>query len=174
MPSTSKQIFITGLPGTGKTTLIRAISGRLRHLRPAGFYTAEIRVKGRRKGFRLIDFNGRELILAHVEISSHFRVGAYGVDIESFETYLHESDLMNPSSPLIIIDEIGKMECLSPMFVTLVESILDSQHNLIATVAMKGTGLIGEIKQRHESGLIEITHKNRDSLASEISGYFSS
>jgi nucleoside-triphosphatase len=174
MKPQGKTILVTGFPGVGKTTLIREISRQFQHLHPAGFYTSEIRDKGRRKGFRLIDLNGRKIILAHVEISSRSRVGTYGVDIEAFETYLHDSGLLQTLSPLIIIDEIGKMECLSPQFVSLVRSILASDRDLIATVAMKGSGFIDEIKQRYDSRLFELTIKNRDSLASEIIGYYSS
>jgi GTP1/Obg family GTP-binding protein len=38
-----KNILITGIPGIGKTTLIRKIADALRHIHPVGFYTAEIR-----------------------------------------------------------------------------------------------------------------------------------
>jgi len=41
--SIKKNILVTGLPGTGETTLIRKLSGRLEANRPAGFYTGEIR-----------------------------------------------------------------------------------------------------------------------------------
>jgi nucleoside-triphosphatase THEP1 len=35
-----KNILITGLPGVGKTTLIKNIVAALKDLRPVGFYTA--------------------------------------------------------------------------------------------------------------------------------------
>jgi nucleoside-triphosphatase THEP1 len=48
----SKNILITGLPGCGKSTLIERIVRKLE--RPAiGFFTREIREKGRRVGFSI-------------------------------------------------------------------------------------------------------------------------
>jgi len=45
-----KNIIITGLPGVGKTTLIKGILHEIRSLNPIGFYTEEIREKGIRTG----------------------------------------------------------------------------------------------------------------------------
>jgi nucleoside-triphosphatase THEP1 len=42
---------------------------------------------------------------------------------------------------------------------------------LIATVAMKGGGLIEEIKKRDDIKLFEVTQNNRESLLSEILSY---
>jgi nucleoside-triphosphatase len=50
MGLTKKNLLITGLPGVGKTTLIKKLSEELKHLHPAGFYTEEIREQGQGKG----------------------------------------------------------------------------------------------------------------------------
>jgi nucleoside-triphosphatase len=50
MGLTKKNLLITGLPGVGKTTLIKKLSEKLKHLHPAGFYTEEIREQGQGKG----------------------------------------------------------------------------------------------------------------------------
>lgn len=54
-----KNILITGMPGVGKTTLIKRLSEELKDYHPVGFYTAEIREEGVRKGFELIGLDGR-------------------------------------------------------------------------------------------------------------------
>ena len=54
MGLTKKNLLITGLPGVGKTTLIKKVWEELRHLHPVGFYTAEIREEVLRKGFELV------------------------------------------------------------------------------------------------------------------------
>ena len=59
-----KNIIITGLPGVGKTTLIKGILPWIRSLNPMGFYTDEIREQGIRKGFSLISVTGEKSILA--------------------------------------------------------------------------------------------------------------
>ena len=72
-----KNLLITGLPGVGKTTLMKRISEALMDLNPVGFYTEEIREEGIRKGFELVSLDGRRAILSHTDIRSPYRVGKY-------------------------------------------------------------------------------------------------
>ncbi len=163
-----KHILITGTPGIGKTTLIQKIAEELRSYRPAGFYTEEICERGVRKGFELIGLNGKRSMLSHVDIESPQRVSKYGVDVKGFDTFLDELSLSASGIRLIIIDEIGKMECFSEKFRMLIQDILGSDTILVATVALKGSGMIAEVKNRTDSELIEVTYDNRDSLKGEI------
>jgi nucleoside-triphosphatase len=163
-----KNILITGLPGVGKTTLIRKILETLKNLHPAGFYTEEIREEGIRKGFEMISLDGRRGLLAHTGIRSLCRVGKYKVDVKGFENFLDSIPFFNPNTHLIMIDEIGKMECLSGSFKTLLKELLDSEKRVIATIAIKGSGLIEEIKKRHDIKLFELTKSNRDTFLSDI------
>ena len=163
-----KNFLITGLPGVGKTTLIERLSEALTYLHPVGFYTEEIREGGERKGFELVNLEGKRGVLSHVDIKSPYRVGQYKVDISGFEDFLDGISFFDPSSGLIMIDEIGKMECLSDKFKKILIEILDSEKWVIATIALKGSGLITEVKQRQDVKLFEITKRKRDSLLSEI------
>ncbi|MBM4140538.1 MAG: NTPase [Nitrospira sp.] len=157
-------MLITGLSGVGKTTLIKNLSEELKDFRPVGFYTTEIREKGIRKGFELISLDGIKGILSHVDIKSHYKVGKYSVNIEGFETFLESIPFFNSATSLIIIDEIGKMECFSSKFRKLIKEILNSEKVLIATIALKGEGFIREIKNRNDIKSFEITQGNRDYL----------
>jgi len=165
----TKNILITGLPGIGKTTLVRRVVDRLKDLKCAGFYTAEIRKGGVRKGFELIDLVGRRRILAHVRINSPFRVGKYGVDVKHFEDFLDAIDIFSPDTDLIVIDEIGKMECFSDHFIRCVEEILSSEKPVLATIALRGAGMIERAKLRQDCVLFEVTRDSRDALVSIIS-----
>ena len=164
----NRNFLVTGLPGVGKTTLIRKISEALKPFHPVGFYTEEIRERGVRRGFELISLKGERKLLSHKGISSPYKVGQYKVDIEGFEDFLDSISFFSSSARLIIIDEIGKMECLSLRFQEILTEILDSDKRLIATIALKGTGLIAAVKKRKDVRIFEITKKNRESLLFEI------
>ena len=163
-----KNVFITGLPGVGKTTLIKRIFEALKPLHPIGFYTAEIKEGGERKGFELISLEGKRSLLSHKKVRSPYQVGHYKVDVESIEDFLNSISFSDPLTHLIIIDEIGKMECLSDQFKKILEEILDSEKRVVATIALKGGGLIAGVKERDDVKIFEITQKNRDSLFLEI------
>jgi nucleoside-triphosphatase len=67
-----------------------------------------------------------------------------------------------------LVDEIGKMECLSVRFIAAMRALLKSPMTLVATVALKGSGFIAEIKQRKDSLLWEVTRENRDGFPARI------
>ncbi len=143
--------LVTGPPGEGKTTVVRELAARLRDLRPGGFYTEEIRREGRRTGFRLVGLDGSEAVLAHVDLPLPRRVGRYGVDVRAFDAFLKHLDTRGRC--VLLIDEIGKMECFSPSYRGLVHHWLDGPALVVATVAEKGEGLIREVKVRADCEL---------------------
>jgi nucleoside-triphosphatase len=144
---------------------VRGLVTRLTEYRPAGFYTEELRdAQGHREGFRLITLCGRQLVLAHIRQPGPYRVGRYGVDVSGFERMLAQLELGRSPSPLIMIDEIGKMECLSPRFRGDMMLLLNQQKVLIATVARKGDGFVKLVKDRPDCRLVMVTRENRDRL----------
>lgn len=161
-------ILVTGLPGIGKTTFIINLANELKHLSAAGFYTTEIREAGVRKGFDLVSLDGRKSILSRVDIKSGYRVGQYGVDVQGFEMFLDSLDLTHCDADVLVIDEIGKMECHSDKFKHLITFLLDSEKPLVATISLRGDGLIAQVKRRPDVQILELTAAGRDSLVIEV------
>ena len=168
MPVNAENILITGYPGVGKTTLITRLARTMMKNSPIGFYTTEIRERGLMQGFELISLDGRRGLLAHVDIKSPLHVGRYGVDVPGFEKIVEGIDFFGAGSPYVIIDEIGKMDCLSPRFCHIVLNLLDSDKTLIATVAYKGPAFITDIKKRRDVLLMEMQSENANNVFTAI------
>jgi nucleoside-triphosphatase len=69
---------------------------------------------------------------------------------------------------LIVIDEIGKMECSSGRFRRAMEDALDSQASVLATLGMGHLPFFQAIRDRPDVELIRVTESNRDALVDEI------
>ncbi len=161
-------LLLTGRPGVGKTTLVRRVLEELNDVTAAGFYTAEIRSGGQRLGFRAVTLDGRETVLAHVEIPGKPRVSRYGVDVAAFERLALPGLVPGSPASLIVIDEIGKMECFSRAFREAVVRALDADTPVLATIALRGDRFIEGLKARGDVELVEITPANRDRLVEEL------
>ena len=162
MVELKKNIFLTGAPSSGKTTVIKKVIARLPH--PAtGFYTEEERVAGRRVGFVMKTLEGKSGYLAHQDIQSDFHIRRYGVSIENIETIAVPS-ITPRNRHIIILDEIGKMECFSELFKQAAVTSLDSPNIVVGTITLGGDDFITGIKDRGDIEIHEVTEENRDSL----------
>ena len=71
-------------------------------------------------------------------------------------------------SAVYLIDEIGKMECMSEAFVDAVRRLLENRRPLVATVAQRGGEFIDEVKRRRDVELWPVTPTTRDTLPDRI------
>ena len=157
--------LLTGRPGIGKTTALRRLAELLGGWRLAGFYTEEVRVGGRRRGFGITTFDGREGMLADVGHRGPWRVGKYGVDVEGFERLVCPIlEAAAEEADVVLVDEIGKMECFSRRFCEAVERLADAPTLLVATIAARGGSLIAAMKRRPDAQLHTLTLANRDDM----------
>ncbi len=163
-----KNIFLTGAPSSGKTTVIRNVIEELDH--PAnGFYTEEVRSGGKRVGFLMKTLDGRKGFLAHQDIKSDLRIRRYGVSMENIEN-IAVSSIAPVMNNIIILDEIGKMECFSMAFRRAAVNALDSSNIVIGTITYGGDTFIREVKNREDIEINEVTVDNRGVLPNIISG----
>ena len=129
-----------------------------------GFFTRELREQGRRVGFSIITLAGRQGTLAHENNKSRIQVGKYGVNIGDIDQVAVPSMIPSHPDEIVVIDEIGKMECCSPLFRATLLDTLNSRHRVIGTIARKGDAFIHEIKERADVLLVSLSERNRDSV----------
>jgi len=163
-----RALLLTGKPGTGKTALIKEALARTK-VKGGGFYTEEIRTGGIRQGFRIVTIDGQEAILAHVGISSPYQVSKYRVDtdtlnrvgVSALRRALKEADL-------IVIDEIGKMELLSPWFREAVTQAINSGKKVLGTIMLNPHPFADEIKRYPEVETLLVTRDNRTEVMRKV------
>jgi nucleoside-triphosphatase len=123
-----------------------------------------VRLKGRRVGFEIVTLDGRVSWLSHVDFPGPPRVGKYGVDLEALHRLALPALLPLPGIELIVVDEVGRMECLSPRFVAAMEALWSAPVALLLTVAEKGGGYIAGVKKNPGARLITVRVGNREAL----------
>lgn len=152
-------LLLTGPPGCGKSTLIIRLVEKL-PIPSGGFTTAEIRTpKGEREGFLISSLSGKEGILAHREFKKGPRVGRYRVNTEDLDrigSAALESTVADPSTGMIVIDEIARMELCSPRFRRAVILALDSPKPLLGTIQIRRDPFLDSIRNRKDTSIISI------------------
>jgi nucleoside-triphosphatase THEP1 len=163
----AKNILLTGPPRCGKSTVIEKFVEQIQ--RPVtGFFTREIKEKGRRVGFSIINLDGREGVLAHEDSESPVRVGRYGVNVDELDRIAVPAMIPSKPDEIVVIDEIGKMECYSALFRKTLINTLNSANSVIGSIAQKGSPFIEKMKGRKDVLLVSVSEKNRDSLAAYL------
>lgn len=161
------KILLWGVPGCGKSTLVERVLAGLR--RPArGFITKEIRESGRRLGFSIQTLDQRKGILAHRELPGPMRVGRYGVTLEDLESLAVPAISSCEPGTVLIIDEIGKMECLSSAFQQAVTRALEGPCEVLVTLGTGSHPFLRWVRNHREVLLVQVTFSNRDALVGQI------
>ncbi len=164
-----KQVYLlTGRPGTGKTSLIKQVVAQMKG-KAGGFYTEEIRTRWVREGFRLVTLEGEEVILAHVNIHSPYRVSKYGVDIDGLEQVgVPALNKAAQQYDLVVIDEIGRMELFSAKFREVIPQMIDSGKGILGTIMLNPNPWADVIKRQPQVNLITVTRDNYRQVLEEL------
>src|SRR5262245_28058879 len=131
-------LLLEAPPGAGKTTALARLAELVaaRGRRAAGLLTRELRERGARVGFAIETLGGARATLARADGSGEPRVGRYVVDVAALDRVVAVALRDDAPADVVLVDEIGKMECLSPRFVAAVTRLLDGGRLLAATVAL--------------------------------------
>lgn len=164
----SQVLLLTGAPATGKTTIIRdALSSSKADA--GGFYTQEIREGMVRQGFEIVTLDGQRAILAHVAVRSSHRVGKYGVDVASLESVAVAAlRRAVQAHDIVVIDEIGKMEMMSPAFSSALLEVLDSGSRLLGTIMLQPHPFADRIKSDPRVQVILLSKSNRQQVLDKV------
>ena len=161
-------ILLTGKPGIGKTTAIKKIADSIGYENVDGFFSEEIRVEGKRTGFRIKTFDGREGILAGISQAVGPRVGKYTVCVSDIENIAIPSmEKARNAGKTIIVDEIASMELKSKYFAIEVRKCLDTGR-VIGTIQNRPSPFLEEVRNRTDVKLIALTLQNRDSAPVDV------
>src|SRR2546430_1417544 len=109
-------------------------------------------------------------LLASVRFEAGPRVGRYRVRITALDPVAVPALAARPGVRLVVVDEIGKMESLSPRFAAAVRAALDSPVPVLGTIGRSGGALIAEVRRRPDVTLVDVTLENRDALPAKIAG----
>uniref|UniRef100_A0A182Q0C5 AAA+ ATPase domain-containing protein n=1 Tax=Anopheles farauti TaxID=69004 RepID=A0A182Q0C5_9DIPT len=173
-------ILITGMPGVGKTTIMRKLSDELltRHLPITGFYTEEVRDtrSGDRLGFDVVTFTGERAPLARIGSRAPC-VGRYSVCVAEFEHLaLPALDARRqlPKTGALLLDEIGRMELKSSAFIgrmnAIVREVTAGKLPFIATIPLKAAGMdvIEQLKRITGCQIFHVKPSNREQMYDEV------
>ena len=153
-------IFITGNPGCGKSTLIKKLLEEISDKKVSGIITPEIRIDGERQGFKIIDLaSGKEESLASVNIERGPGVSRYRVNIEGIDKIMDKFLEGYENSEYVVIDEIGMMEFYSKKFKDTIQMVINSNKAVIATLSKK---FVKEYRSKGE--LYYLTRDNFDEI----------
>jgi nucleoside-triphosphatase len=170
-----KRIWIlTGEPGSGKSTALSRIllAVKSKGFTVGGIITREIRNKGERLGFNIVNLATDETgILASATGITGPRIGKYRISLNSLAGIaVNALEFAREHSDLVVCDEVGPMELLSPEFRRAVHSsILESSKPAICVVHKRyADPLIEELRSSPEAVEEELTFENRDLVQVEL------
>ena len=163
------RVFLTGIPGIGKSTVVRKVVQRIQQddVKVGGMTTADLRSGSVRIGFEIRNLmTGEAGVLAHVSQATGPRIGKYRVKNEDLDRIGAEAIISAiEHADLIAIDEVGPMELTSRRFKDAVQAALASGKSLLGTVHRNAQDpLVQAIRIDPAIEVIEVTNENRDSL----------
>ncbi len=156
-----KNVFITGEKQIGKSTLINRLIEEMQ-LQVSGFTTLPYEIENQRMGFYLKGLVETEEYRNHMPISIQTSKISCTPITETFESLGVEvlKKSLEDSNPIILMDELGRLERMATRFNHQVCQVLDSNKMVLGVLQQVQVPLLETIKQRQDTLILLLNHHN--------------
>lgn len=164
------KILLSGKPGVGKSTVLSKVRETLlsEGLTVSGCLVKEIRELNNRLGFEVhympsqaITVLGHRQILFSSKYVSNYSINISGIDQELIP-FMNRLSLSTPSD-VMLFDEIGRMQNMSPSFIPALDCLLSADIPLIATIVNDPEEWAQKYKEDPNFFYVIVDAENRDS-----------
>ena len=166
-PAAKKNIFVTGDPGAGKSTLVRE-AVRALGVRPGGYLTRAFPRRGRKIRCEIVSLTPgtgkRAGVLAAADRTGVLRLNP--ADLESVGAAALERAAGR--SPLVVMDEIGHLESTSARFRKAVASCLQSAPPVLGALKSSPGPFVDRIKSRSDVLVLELSPARYPAVKREV------
>ncbi|KAH9552219.1 hypothetical protein CY35_09G052700 [Sphagnum magellanicum] len=173
--SSAINVFVTGQPGVGKTSLVVNAVKKLPKDMVTGFYTHEAHNSktGEKIGLDVETLSGEQAPLSRLRRGCGPKVGKFYFAMEAFESLVLPLLEPNKAIKLHVIDEVGRMELESEHFRDKLMALLASPQvavfgSLPACRYGHDLPFVEAIKQRPDTAIFTLTKSNRDATALQV------
>lgn len=162
-------ILLTGQPGVGKSTIVQTVMDS--QVMPiVGTVGREITTdnSGQRLGFAAVTMDDRSRTFAHTQQfqDSPHKIAEFFVDVAAFDEFCvpELQKGLGDKNALVIIDEIGRMQSFSDVYMETVRKLFHNNGPLLGTIVFDDEPWGREFKQHPEVVLLTVTQGNREQL----------
>lgn len=171
--SSSKCLFLTGVPGIGKSTLLSKVVDIIPQtsLKVIGLKTKDIRNnQDQRVAFETYSLDMK----LQGELARKNKHGDYILNSETMErVILPTLERGVEEADLLILDEVGPIQLQDPRFQALIDRALEKRSlSILGIVAKQGHPYLSQLARYYRTRLIDVDSNNRDHLATQIASEF--
>ncbi len=168
-PDEYRHIWITGVPGSGKTTLHQKIWAQAAQILPntqtVGFFTQFSTRAGFKKTLRWKAYDGSISILVAVEGNGFPKMKA---EKNGFKQATAVMEQYSAQRKLFVVDELGFLEQSFPEFQYQVFRLIDECWRSIVVMRNMQSRFFSDLKSRKDSWIINVSPENRDTFVCEV------
>lgn len=168
-----RNVLLVGPKEIGKTALIKKILERT-ELRAAGYYTREVKEGLFRSCLEMVWLSGETRTLVSAKAKPGWiRLGKDYVNLEVVDAglvpMLREA-LGSEQVELLVLDEVGRAECLSEQFRRHVVDCITSKKSVVATInaAESDDDFLHALQARSDVSVLHVGYENREALLQRV------